>query len=254
MLIVLGLIQGLCEFLPISSSGHLVLLSNLFGIEDSLFVSIILHVATLLSICVVFHKEIYALIRHPFSSESMSIYIATIPTCIFALIFMSLIDSSFEGGFLPFAFLISALVLFAGEKLAKKDKYPWRSDEKTIDSKKAFLIGISQGLAIFPGISRSGMTISTGLMLGGDKSEVAKFSFLLSMPVILLSLIMEISKMVLFDYTISVSAIGISLSFAIAFLVGIFSIKAMLSLTQRAKFRYFSVYLIIIAIISFFIL
>lgn len=253
MLIVLGLVQGLCEFLPISSSGHLVLLSNFFGIEDSLFVSIILHVATLLSICVVLRKEIFALIRHPFSSESMNIYIATIPTCLFALIFMSLINSSFEGSFLPFAFLISAVVLFAGEKLAKKDKYPWQSKERTIDSKKAFLIGVSQGIAIFPGISRSGMTISTGLMLGADKSEVAKFSFLLSVPVILLSLVMEISKMVLFDYSISVSAIGISLSFAVAFLVGILSIKAMLSLTQKAKFKYFSLYLIIMAVIAFFV-
>ena len=96
-LLVLGLMQGLCEFLPVSSSGHLVLLSNIFGIKDSLFVSIILHVATLLAIVVVMRKEIWFLIKHPFSNQSISLALATIFTCLVALVLMPIITASFEG-------------------------------------------------------------------------------------------------------------------------------------------------------------
>ncbi len=242
VLVVLGLVQGLCEFLPISSSGHLVLLSKIFGIEDSLFVSIILHVATLLALVVVMRKEIVYLIKHPFSKESMNIVIATIFTCIVAIVLMPFITASFEGVMLPIAFLTSAVLLFFSQKLSSK--------EGEMNFKRAGIIGIAQGLAIFPGLSRSGTTISAGLLSGGKREECAKFSFLISLPVIFGSLLLEIVKIVGLKESISVDWVGLALAFIVAFLVGIITIKYMLKLTKSLNFKYFSIYLVLIAIIS----
>ena len=153
-LIVLGFVQGLCEFLPVSSSGHLVLLSKLFGIQDSLFVSIILHVATLLAVVVVMRKEIFYLIRNPFSPYTISLALATISTCLVVIFLMPYITSAFEGVVLPVFFALSGVILLIVSK--QKDSH------KKITYKRAVIIGLAQGLAIFPGLSRSGTTISVG--------------------------------------------------------------------------------------------
>lgn len=245
VLVVLGIVQGLCEFLPISSSGHLVLLSRWFGIENSLFVSIILHVATLLAILVVMRKEVFYLVRHPFSKESMQLSVSTIITCIVAIILMPLISSSFEGKFLPWAFLITAGLLFIVEKKSKR-----RARGEEFSVKHAVIIGLAQGLAIFPGISRSGATISAGMLSGADREKSARFSFLASVPVIIGSLIMEIIKIVMFGEKIIVNPIGLVFAFLSAFAIGVVSIKFMLRVTRKTNFKWFSVYLIFIAIIS----
>lgn len=247
-LVILGLVQGLTEFLPVSSSGHLVLLSKWFGISDSLFVSILLHLATFFSILVVLRKEVFYLIRHPFSKDTIRLAIATIPTCILALVLMPLIDQSFEGIFLPFCFLISALLLMVTDLTTKRKSFSLQSQ---LTNKNAFLMGIGQGLAIFPGISRSGTTICVGLLAGSPKDECAKFSFLMSLPIILLSMAMEIYKIVAKSYVIKVNVIGMILSFILAFVIGIFAIKVMLRLTQKASFRYFAFYLIVISVLAF---
>lgn len=249
VLCLLGLVQGLCEFLPVSSSGHLVLLSELFGIEDSLFVSIVLHVATLLAVLVVFRKDIWQMIRHPFSAESMNIVIATIPTCVIVLILMPVVDESFSGSYLAFSFLISACLLLFSQNFAKK-----RAFQGTFTRKNALVMGIAQGLAVFPGVSRSGTTICAGLLSGGDKKECAKFSFLMSVPIIILSMIMEIVKIALGGQTVAVNPIGMILSFLIAFLVGILSIKVMIKLTEKANFKWFSIYLFALAAITIFVI
>lgn len=243
-LLILGIVQGLCEFLPVSSSGHLVLLSKIFKIEDSLFVSIILHVATLLAIVVVFWKDIKNLIRHPFSKEAMNIYIATIPTCIIVMVLMPLINESFEGNFLFVSFLVSAGLLFFVERYSKRKK------SGDFSYKNALAMGIAQGLAVFPGVSRSGTTISAGLLSGGDKKECAKFSFLMSIPIIILSMILEIVKIFIKGESVKVNVLGLSLSFIFAFIIGILSIKIMLKLTERTKFKWFSLYLIAIAVLT----
>ena len=211
ILVVLGIVQGLCEFLPISSSGHLVLLSRWFGVENSLFVSIILHIATLLSIFVVLRKEVFSLIRHPFSKDSLQLSISTIITCVVAIILMPFISTSFEGEFLPWAFLITSALLFIVEKLSKTTNHK----NKELSFKQAVIIGLAQGLAIFPGISRSGATISAGALSGADREKSAKFSFLVSIPIIIASLIMEIIKIVILAETISVNPWGLILSFLI---------------------------------------
>ena len=249
VLCLLGLVQGLCEFLPISSSGHLVLMSQLFGVEDSLFVSIVLHMATLLAVLVVFRKDIWLMLKHPFSIESMNIVIATIPTCVIVLILMPVVDESFGGSYLAFSFLISACLLLFSQNFAKK-----RAFQGTFTRKNALIMGIAQGLAVFPGISRSGTTICAGLLSGGDKKECAKFSFLMSVPIIILSMIMEIVKIALGGQTVAVNPIGMILSFLIAFLVGILSIKVMIKFTEKANFKWFSIYLFSLAVITIFVI
>ena len=247
-LFFLGLVQGLTEFLPVSSSGHLVLFSKLFGIEESLFVSIILHVATLCSIFVVYRKDIWQMIRHPFSFETLSIAVATIPTCILCLILMPVIKMSFSGGLLPLCFFISAILLLTSERVSKK------KGQKTFSFKDAFLIGVAQGFAVFPGVSRSGTTISAGLLCGNKKEDVTKFSFLMSLPIILISLLMEIFEIVMGGQVLKVSIVGILLSFVTAFLTGLFAIMLMIKLTQKSSLKYFAAYLFLISIVTLFIL
>ena len=243
-LFFLGIIQGLTEFLPVSSSGHLVLFSKFFGVEESLFLSILLHCATLLSILVVFHKDVWEIIRHPFSQKTMMFVVATIPTCLIVLVLMPIVKQSFAGGLLPICFVISAcLLLFAENSKSGKTGKP-------INNKTAFWIGVAQGFAVFPGISRSGATISAGLLQGADRKEVAKFSFLMSIPVILLSLLMEIFEIVAVGENVSLPVFPTIASFFAAFAVGIFAIKAMMKITEKANLKWFSLYLAIISIVS----
>lgn len=247
-LFFLGIIQGLTEFLPVSSSGHLVLFGNLFGIEESLFISILLHVATLLSIVVVFYKDIWQMIRHPFSKQTTMLVVATIPTCLIVLVLMPIIKQSFAGGLLPICFLISAILLLVSEQLSKK------KEKKEMTYKTAFIMGIAQGFAVFPGISRSGSTISAGLLSGGEKESVAKFSFLMSIPIIFLSLIMEIYEIVTGSFKLQIQILPTILAFVSAFVVGIFAIKLMIKLTVKSSLKWFSLYLVIISIVSIFVL
>ncbi len=247
-LFFLGLVQGLTEFLPVSSSGHLVLFSKLMKVEESLFVSIILHVATLLSILIVFRKDVWQMIRHPFSRESMMIVVATIPTCILCLILMPIIKLSFSGMLLPLCFLVSAVLLLTSEKLAKSKK------QKDMTFKSAFLIGVAQGFAVFPGVSRSGTTISGGLLCGNKKEDVTKFSFLMSIPIIVLSLLMEIVEIAMGGQALNVSVVGVVVAFFTAFLTGIFAIKVMIKLTRNSNLKYFAFYLFLMSIISFIVL
>ena len=248
VLFLMGLVQGLTEFLPVSSSGHLVLLSKLFGIEESLFISILLHIATLFSIVVMFWRDIWELIKHPFSKKTMLLIVATIPTCIIVLILLPIIKSSFGGTILPYCFLISSLLLFITEIFIKK------KETKELDYKQAVTMGIAQGFAVFPGISRSGTTICAGLMAGGDKKETAKFSFIMSIPIIFLSMIMEIVELVQGEISLSFPPLAIIISFIVAFISGIFAIKFMMKLTERGNFKWFSIYLLLIGILTFFII
>ena len=171
--------------------------------------------------------------------------VATIPTCLIALVLMPFIKSSFGGGFLPVAFLITATILVITELFAK--------NTKEFSYKTAIIMGIAQGFAVFPGISRSGATISAGLLSKGDKKECAKFSFLMSIPIILLSLVMEIYEISVGGVSVSVNTIGLLLGAIVAFTIGILSIKLMLRLTEKANFKWFIIYLIIIGVLTIFI-
>lgn len=247
-LLILGLVQGISEFLPISSSGHLLLLGRIFGIEDSLFVSIFLHMATLLSIMVVFRKEIWSMIIHPFSKEAISLCLASIPTCLIAIVLMPFVKLSFNGEHLYISFLISAFILLFVQMFSKN------RGKGGFSHKNALAMGIAQGFAVFPGISRSGTTISAGLLSGGDKKECAKFSFLLSIPIILASMVGEVFEIFKGGTPLSVNPLGLVLGFLVAFVSGLLSIKFMIRATERANFLWISGYLVVMSILSMIIM
>ncbi len=251
--VVLGIVQGLTEFLPVSSSGHLVLLSRLFGVEDSLFVSIILHLATLLSVVIALRKEVWQIVRHPFGELSKKLVVATLPTCLIVLLLYPLVTEAFEGGALPICFMTTAVLLFVTELLQKKSPRYSQTSQRNISYKQALVMGIGQGLATFPGISRSGTTICSGVLAGGERENVAKFSFLMSIPVILLSMALEIFKLATGAAFPQVDIPGLILAFLLAFVIGLLSVKAMIRLTQNLSFKWFSAYLVALAVLSFLI-
>ena len=160
---VLGLVQGLTEFLPVSSSGHLVLLNKLFGNGNNfLFVSILLHVATLFSVCFVLRKEIFELIKHPFSKQTLNIAYATICSFVIVLLFKSFFEDAFGGEYLSICFIITAIILMLSYFKTKSGLY--KKYDK-INWKNSVITGLVQGVAVLPGISRSGSTICSLILL-----------------------------------------------------------------------------------------
>ena len=150
--IFLGIIQGLTEFLPVSSSGHLVLFQKIFGVEvDCLIFDIVVHLGTLVAVFVVYHKSIFELLRNPFGEKAQKLIIATIPTVVIALIFKEVFKSSFGGDFLFLGFFVTAIIMFVAS-YSCKNNYQYKS----LTRKNAIVMGIFQGVAIFPGVSRQG--------------------------------------------------------------------------------------------------
>lgn len=248
--IILGIIQGLTEFLPVSSSGHLVLFSRIFGVDcDFVLFSVIMHVATLLAVLIYFRKDVWFLIKHPFGKEATKLYLATIPTVVIVLVFKDFVDEAFGGTLLPFCFVLTAVLLFLSQILSKKN-----ANFAQITKKDAFFMGIAQGIAVLPGISRSGATICTGMMLGNDREQCAKFSFLMSVPIILASMCYELLGVVKNGSANMVGFLPCFLGFVFAFVVGYFSIAVMLKAVKNLKLYWFSIYLIFVAGVSFFVL
>lgn len=247
--ILYGFIQGATEFLPVSSSGHLVLFNNIFKTENNfIFFSLLLHLATLFSVVWVLRKEVLYLIKHPLSDYAVKLYLATIPTVLIVLLFKGFFEESFNGTFLPICFMLTAMFLIIVEFISKKQIKP-------INKKISFIMGIAQGIAVLPGISRSGSTIIAGLMCGGDRKEVSKFSFLMSIPIILASMLYELLDCYIFNQSIlDAPIIPTLVAFITAFIVGLVCVNFMLNAIQKIKLYYFSIYLIILSIFSFFII
>lgn len=244
--IIFGLIQGLSEFLPISSSGHLVLFSKIFSTQgDFIFFSVVLHFATLLAVLIYFYKEIFYLIKHPFSKQAIQLYLATIPTVILVLIFKNFVEDSFSGTLLPFCFMLTAVLLVISQILSTKST-------KKLTKGGAIAMGIAQGIATFPGISRSGATICTGLILGYERNETAKFSFLMSVPIIIASMAYELLKGFKFGFG-EIFVTPTIIAFVVAFISGLLSIKFMMWAVNKLKLYWFGIYLFIISIVSFFV-
>lgn len=240
--LILGLVQGVCEFLPISSSGHLLLLEHIFGITDgSLFFNVLLHFATLVAVIIVFWKDIVWLIRHPLSQETLSVVVATIPTVIIALVVEHFVDEYAMVAFLGFGFLISAIVITLTCILQKR-----RKTIHPLGYKNALIIGLAQGVAVFPGISRSASTICTSLMLGVEREQSAKFSFIISLPVILGGMVFEVADGVKSGFG-NVNAFACIVGFIAAFLVAIATIKLMMKVVKKGKWWGFALYLFILS-------
>jgi undecaprenyl-diphosphatase len=238
--VFLGLIQGIAEFLPISSSGHLILAEHLFNIESTgLLFNIVLHIATLLAVCAVYYKKIWELIKKPFCKYNLMLLSATIITCAFVLFFKDLIDKTFTILFLPFAFITTAAVLLLPAVIKPK-----QNTQITFIS--AVTMGFAQGLAVIPGFSRSGFTITAGQLSQTDKTNSADFSFLMSVPIIIASLLYEVLSQ---NGTVSINIGTIIIAFISAFVSGFIAIKFMLSLIQKYDIRWFSLYLFVLGLL-----
>ena len=241
---LLGIIQGLTEFLPISSSGHLVIGQELLGISilGNTF-EVFVHLGTLCSVVIVFWKDIYKLLTTLNNKETQKyvliILISTIPAAIVGLFFNDLIGAAFENiKVVAITLLITGIILILTKFIETK--------RSKISVGRGLLIGLSQALAIIPGFSRSGLTISTGLYLGISAEEAAKFSFLLAIPAILGAGLLTASN------TIGSGSASISITvgfagFVTALIVGWLSLKFLLDLIKKGRFYWFGVYCIIIS-------
>lgn len=254
--VILGIIQGFTEFLPVSSSGHLELGKAILGDnsvpEDSLLFTVVLHFATALSTIVIFRKDIWKIIgnllKFSWNEETeftVKILISMIPAVTIGLLFEVQLESFFGGNiaFVGTMLLITALLLW----LADRSKIT----EKKVTYSNAFIIGIAQAIAMLPGISRSGATISTSVLLGNDKSKAARFSFLMVIPLIFGKIIRDLLGGELFIETTDI--ISLTLGFIAAFISGLIACTWMIKLVRQSKLTYFSIYCIIVGLIAIFI-
>ena len=251
--IILGIIQGLTEFLPVSSSGHLELGKAILGDnsvpEESLLFTVVLHFATALSTIVVFRKDILSLLKGVFKFEwnedlqfVSKIAVSMLPAVIVGLFFEEQLEALFGGNIMLVGcmLLVTALLLFLADKAKDTDK--------KVTFKNAFIIGISQAIAMLPGISRSGATISTSVLLGNDKTKAARFSFLMVVPLIFGKIVKDLLSGDLINETHNFTSL--SAGFIAAFIAGLFACTWMISLVKKSKLSYFAIYCAIVGVIA----
>ena len=251
--LILGIIQGLTEFLPVSSSGHLEIAKVIFGDEslpkESLTFTVVLHFATALSTMVIFRKEIFTIIKGLFQFSwneelkfSLKIIVSMIPAVIIGLLFEKELEAFFGGKIL----LVGFMLLITGLLLLLADKAKFTN--KTVNFNNALIIGISQAIAMLPGISRSGATISTSVLLGIDRTKAARFSFLMVVPLIFGKVAKDFMSG---EITFQSDQFGsLSIGFIAAFISGLFACNWMISLVKRSKLYYFSIYCFVVGTIS----
>lgn len=243
--LILGIIQGLTEFLPVSSSGHLELGKAIFGDEslpeESLLFTVVVHAATALSTIVIFRKDILEILKGLFqfkrneeSEFSFKVIISMVPAAVVGILFDEQIEALFSRNIL----LVGGMLILTGLLLFLADKA--KDTSKDVSFKNAFLIGLSQAIAILPGISRSGATISTSVLLGIDRNKAARFSFLMVVPLILGKIAKDILDGAL--TTDFVNSMPLLVGFTGAFVAGLIACQWMISLVRKAQLRYFSYY------------
>lgn len=250
--LLLGILQGLTEFLPVSSSGHLAIGEALLNIQvkDNLLFTVVVHGATVLSTIVVFRKDILELIISVFkfkNSEntqySLKLILSMVPVLFVGLFFKDEVESLFNGNI----FLVGLMLVLTSILLGFT--YFYKPKTESITFKNAFVIGIAQAIAVIPGISRSGATIATGLILGVPKEKIAKFSFLMVLvPIIganLLSL-KDFSP----EQGSGISASVLIVGFIAAFISGVLACKLMINILNKGKLIYFAIYCLIVGIIA----
>jgi len=240
--ILLGIIQGATEFLPISSSGHLVLFQKILGVEEpTLTFDIVVHLGTLVAVFAVFWKDIISLLRRPFQRLTLLLIAGTIPTGIIGIVFKDYFEELFASGrTLGFEFIVTGLVLFFAENLSRGYK-----DVEETSLLDAAFVGLMQGAAILPAISRSGLTISGALFRNMDRDFAARFSFLLSIPAILGAAVFDM-KDVLEVGLENLDSISLGAGFIFAAIFGYISIKYMIGMLKKGKMRVFSYYVFIL--------
>lgn len=261
--VILGLVQGLSEFLPVSSSGHLALLQNIFGVEADKIVlfTVLLHVGTLVSVFMVYWKDIQELIielgrtfkdiftgkglrlgARPVRKLGVMIIVATIPTGIIGLLFNDFFESLYQNLIaIAVGFIFTGFIMFLAEHMGSADK-----GIREMKFRNALAVGVMQGIAICPGVSRSGSTLVGGLGSGLKREFAVKFAFLISIPSILGSVVLELPDAI--KEGIDPGLLGPVLAgMIVAAVSGVFAIKAMIKLVSNKKLSYFSYYVWVLA-------
>ena len=252
--IILGIVQGLTEFLPVSSSGHIEIVKYLFNQElqadESLMMTVVLHFGTALSTIIIFWKDIVEIVKGLFEFKmnsaakfTIAIIISMIPAVLAVLGLEDQIESMFTGQIL----LVASMLILTGILLLVADKAKPSSLEVT--NKNALLVGIAQAIAIAPGISRSGATIATSVLLNIDREKAARFSFLMVVPLIFGKMAKDLLSGDLM--AVETSSVALILGFGAAFITGLFACKWMITLVKKAQLKYFSYYCFAVAIAIF---
>lgn len=249
--VILGIIQGLTEFLPVSSSGHLELGKAILGDtsvpEESLLFTVVLHFATALSTLVIFRKDVFEILRGLFSFKwneetqfSLKIIISMLPAVIVGLLFEEQLEALFGGNilFVGFMLLVTALLLWLADKA--------KDTGKKVSYSNAFVIGVAQAIAMLPGISRSGATISTSVLLGNDKTKAARFSFLMVVPLIFGKIAKDLLGGELTSSSTDLTALAVG--FIAAFVAGLVACTWMITLVKKSKLSWFAIYCFVVGI------
>ena len=247
--LLLGVVQGVAEFLPVSSSGHLILTEKLLGVGEATggaFFNVMLHAATLVAVCIVYRKRLLSLLRHPFQKLMLYLIIGTVPTVAAAVLFkfISPFDAFYaaaeEGLFLGISFILTAVFLLLTDFAMGRKKGGRRRTGEEMTAKDALSVGVMQAVGIFPGVSRSGATVTGAALSGLDKSAAADFSFLLSIPAILGSLVLALKDAL--EEGVSVAAPNLIVGMLAAGVTGYFAVRFMIKLIKYKKLWGFAVY------------
>lgn len=250
--IILGVVQGLTEFLPVSSSGHLQLANEILGTdlnpESNLTFSLTLHAATVLSTVVILWAEIWKLIKGVFSrtftaeqAYVLKIVISMIPVGIVGLFFKDYIEAAFS------SIAVVGVMLLVTAALLTFAYYAKPRQKESLSYRDAFIIGLAQAVAVLPGLSRSGSTIATGLLLGNKKESVAQFSFLMVLPPILGNALLDCLKG---DFGGGVETLPLVAGFVTAFITGCIACKWMIDIVKRGKLIWFAIYCAIAGVVA----
>lgn len=260
--ILMGILQGLTEYLPVSSSGHLTIAANLFGIdgEQNLTFTVAVHVATVLSTLVILWKEIVWILKGLFKWDgamnaeqryALAIVVSMIPVGIVGVFFKDYVEEIFGAGLMVVGccLLLTALLLIFSYYARPRQK-------ENISLADAFVIGLAQAAAVLPGLSRSGSTIATGLLLGNKKEQLAQFSFLMVIPPILGEALLDILKAMSQGSEAATAGIGtwpLLAGFLAAFLSGCLACKWMIGIVRRGKLIYFGIYCAVVGLLLIFL-
>ena len=248
---LLGLLQGLGEFLPISSSGHLLLGRMVLGltIDESpayKMLDILLHVGTLIPVIIVFWKDWWDILKNPFKSRTLLLlFIASMPTLVFKVIFDDFIDSCDTGWFLGVSFLMTAVFLLVAEYVSSKNAHKTGK----VGFFHAIVMGCMQGIALLPGVSRSGSTLAGGLLSGLDRKSGAKFAFMMSAPAIAGALLLEGKDAIENGWISDLAVVPTIVGVIVAGVTGYIAIRFMLKLMTKVSLNWFALYVAILGVI-----
>ncbi|MBP5495762.1 MAG: undecaprenyl-diphosphate phosphatase [Bacteroidales bacterium] len=262
--LILGIVQGLTEFLPVSSSGHLTILSYLFGLEgeSNLTMIVVLHVATVLSTLTILWKEVVWIFKDLFTKQSwksydglnegtrfaINILISMIPIAIVGFFFKDAVEEIFGSGL-----LIVGIMLLVTAALLAFSYYAKPRQREEISPLHAFIIGIGQAVAVLPGLSRSGTTIATGLLLGNKKERMAQFSFLMVIPPVLGEALLDVKDIAEQGFSTAmdgISPVALLVGFIAAFVTGCLACKWMINIVKKGKLIWFAVYCLIVGLLA----